>query len=277
MLRIIVDSSSSITQEEAKQLGIDILPLRVCYKGIEYRDGVDIDSRKLYELMEEKGTFSFPKTSLPYMNVASEMVENYTKNGDQVLLITISSKLSSTFSALTAMFASNSNVVVYDSKSAVGGIRLLALEAIKNKDKDLHEIVKILDDLSSRVVIIAVPETLDYLLRGGRLKRSAWMIGKILKIIPVITFNDGALLSLTKVSGKMKGMFYICDYVNKYKVDVRYPVIGSYTRDKENLDRLGKMLLETNGINLNIEEDMSASIAAHWGPGAFGVVYIKTK
>lgn len=277
MLRIIVDSSSSITQEEAKQLGIDILPLRVCYKGIEYRDGVDIDSRKLYELMEEKGAFSFTKTSLPYMNVASEMVENYTKNGDQVLLITISSKLSSTFSALTAMFASNSNVVVYDSKSAVGGIRLLALEAIKNKDKDVHEIVKILDDLSSRVVIIAVPETLDYLLRGGRLKRNAWMIGKILKIIPVITFNDGSLLSLTKVRGKMKGMSYICDYVNKYKVDVRYPVIGSYTRDKENLDRLGKMLLETNGINLNIEEDMSASIAAHWGPGAFGVVYIKTK
>lgn len=277
MLRIIVDSSSSITQEEAKQLGIDILPLRVCYKGIEYRDGVDIDSKKLYELMDEKGVFSFPKTSLPYMNVASKMVEDYTKNGDQVLLITISSKLSSTYSALTAMFASNSNVVVYDSKSAVGGIRLLALEAIKNKDKDVHEIVKVLDDLSSRIVIIALPETLDYLLRGGRLKRSAWMIGKILKIIPVITFDDGALLSLTKVRGKMKGMSYICDYVNKYKVDVRYPVIGSYTRDKDNLDRLGKMLLETNGINLNIEEDMSASIAAHWGPGAFGIIYIKTK
>lgn len=277
MLRIIVDSSSSITQEEAKQLGIDILPLRVCYKGIEYRDGVDIDSKKLYELMDEKGAFSFPKTSLPYMNVASEMVENYTKNGDQVLLITISSKLSSTFSALTAMFASNSNVVVYDSKSAVGGIRLLALEAIKNKDKDINEIVKILDELSSRIVIIALPETIDYLLRGGRLKRSAWMIGKILKIIPVITFDDGALLSLTKVRGKMKGMSYICDYVNKCKVDVRYPVIGSYTRDKDNLDRLGKMLLETNGINLNIEEDMSASIAAHWGPGAFGIIYIKTK
>ncbi len=277
MLRIIVDSSSSITQEEAKQLCIDILPLRVCYKGIEYRDGVDIDSKKLYELMDEKGVFSFPKTSLPYMNVASKMVEDYTKNGDQVLLITISSKLSSTYSALTAMFASNSNVVVYDSKSAVGGIRLLALEAIKNKDKDINEIVKILDDLSSRIVIIALPETLDYLLRGGRLKRSAWMIGKILKIIPVITFDDGALLSLTKVRGKMKGMSYICDYVNKYKVDVRYPVIGSYTRDKDNLDRLGKMLLETNGINLNIEEDMSASIAAHWGPGAFGIIYIKTK
>ena len=277
MLRIIVDSSSSITQEEARQLGIDILPLRVCYKGIEYRDGVDIDSRKLYELMDEKGVFSFPKTSLPYMNVASKMVEDYTKNGDQVLLITISSKLSSTFSALTAMFASNSNVVVYDSKSAVGGIRLLALEAIKNKDSDVHEIVKILDDLSSRIVIIALPETLDYLLRGGRLKRSAWMIGKILKIIPVITFDDGALSSLTKVRGKMKGMSYICDYVNKYKVDVRYPVVGSYTRDKTNLDRLGKVLLETNGINLNIEEDMSASIAAHWGPGAFGIVYIKTR
>ena len=107
MLRIIVDSSSSITQEEAKQLGIDILPLRVCYKGIEYRDGVDIDSRKLYELMEEKGAFSFPKTSLPYMNVAlgvvskdDHVIENLDDIGTDEEIIVISGTTAERFTTL---------------------------------------------------------------------------------------------------------------------------------------------------------------------------------
>lgn len=278
MLRIITDSSSSITQEEARQLGIDVLPLRISFKDKEYSDTIDINSNRLFSLMEEKGNENvFPKTSLPFMDKTQDLVEGYTKIGDEVLIITISSKLSSTFSMMHAMFATNDKVNVYDSKSAVGGIRLLVLEALKNKDKNIEEIIAALDALSSRIVILALPSTLDFLLRGGRLKKSAWMLGTLLKLLPVISFKEGQLVSLTKVIGNNKGIAYISKCLSENKPDKSFPVIGSFTKEKGNLDKLEKKLKEVNGIGFDIVEDMSASIAAHWGPNAFGLIYAKAK
>ena len=118
------------------------------------------------------------------------MVESYTNNGDQVLFITISSKISGTYSAIKTLFENNPNVRGIDSLSAVGGIRLLVLEATKHLDKPIDEIVKIIDELKMRIKVVAIPETLDYLLKGGRLSKKEWLIGSILKIKPIIALSQ---------------------------------------------------------------------------------------
>ena len=87
MRHIIVDSGSSIKPEEAKALGLDVLPIRINIGGREYSDGVDIDSSSLYKLMEE--TKQFPKTALPRLDLAEELVKGYVEKGDEVLILPI--------------------------------------------------------------------------------------------------------------------------------------------------------------------------------------------
>ena len=143
MIKIFVDSGSSIKQSEKEKLGIEILPLRYLLGETEYEDDVDLDINGFYDIFI--GQDLFPKTSLPNLDKAQQMVEQYTNNGDQVLFITISSKISGTFSAIKTLFENNKNVRVVDSLSAVGGIRLLVFEAQKHLDKPIDEIVQILD------------------------------------------------------------------------------------------------------------------------------------
>ena len=99
------------------------------------------------------------------------------------------------------LFDEYENVVVFDSKLAVGGIRFLVDEALKYQDESMEFVVEKLNQLVPRIVIAAMPETLDYLLAGGRLSKSSWMVGKLLSIIPIISFINGRVEVLLKKRG----------------------------------------------------------------------------
>ncbi len=113
MLKIIVDSASSIKNEEKEQYGVELLPLRVIIDGQEYLDGVNLDLDEFYEKL--KTTKEFPKTSLPSLEYASELVEGFLAEGARVLIITLSSGISGTYQVLKALFAEKEDVLVYDS------------------------------------------------------------------------------------------------------------------------------------------------------------------
>ena len=123
MLRIVVDSGSSIKLDEREKYQVDILPLRVQMGDDEFLDGVDLSVDDFYNrLINLK---EFPKTSLPSLEHAQELVEGYTNQGDEVLIITISSGISGTFQTLKMLFADNEKVTVFDSQMAVGGVRFV--------------------------------------------------------------------------------------------------------------------------------------------------------
>jgi DegV family protein with EDD domain len=122
MLRVFIDTGSSIKQEEAQQHGVELLPLYIFLGDQEYRDGVDLSMEVFYHaLIEEK---LFPKTALPSLGETEERVQTYTDQVDDVIIITISSAVSGTYSAIKMLFADNPRVWVVDSKSAVGGVSL---------------------------------------------------------------------------------------------------------------------------------------------------------
>lgn len=114
MLRIFVDSGSSIKQEEKEQYGVEILPLHITLGDKEYLDGIDLSMDVFYKaLIDEK---LFPTTSLPSLGEAEERVNTYTQQGDDVIIITISSGISGTYNTLKMLFAENSKVKVIDRK-----------------------------------------------------------------------------------------------------------------------------------------------------------------
>lgn len=275
MLRVFVDSGSSIKQKEKETYGVEIIPLRLLINDIEYNDGVNLDTNDFYDyLINEK---KVPKTSLPSMYEWEEKINAYTNNGDDVIIVTISSKISGTYNYIKMLFEENKKVKVIDSLIAVGGMRLIVDEINKNKEKSLDEIEEILKDFIPRIKCLAVPETLDYLVLNGRLSKPAWLVGTLLGVKPIITFKDGKVIAETKKRGLKHAVEYIAKSLEELNCDESYGIIASYTYDKTNLERLISATPEKYAKTISIYDDISPAIASHWGPNAFGYLFVCKK
>ena len=128
-IKVFVDSGSSIKQEEKEKYNVEILPLKILLNDKEYLDGIDLSMEVFYdELINNK---KFPKTSLPNLSECEEKVLECVNNGDDVIVLTISSGISGTYNAMNLLFQDNDKVTVIDTKTAVGGIRILVNEINK--------------------------------------------------------------------------------------------------------------------------------------------------
>lgn len=272
MLRVFVDSGSSIKQEEKEKYNVEIIPLRFSLGEKEYLDGIDLSIDEFYDKLINKKLF--PKTSLPNLVELEERVNNFTTKGDEVIIITISSGISGTFNAIKNLFVENDKVYVVDSLSAVGGIKIIVEEINRNRNQSTKIILEKLNKLISRIKIMAIPETLDYLFKGGRLSKKEWLIGSILKIKPIISIINGNVKVLSKKIGIKNSMKYVCDGLSLNECDTSYPIIPSYTYNRENVDLLISMTDEKYKKYMTDYDNLDPVIAAHWGPNAFGYIFV---
>ncbi len=272
MLKVFVDSGSSIKQEEKEKYQVEIIPLNLLLGEKEYLDGINLEMDEFYKfLIDEKG---FPKTSLPDLDEVQNRVNKCVEAGDDVIILTISSLISGTHNAISMLFKDEPKVRVVDSKMAVGGIRLLVDEINKNRDKSVDEIVEKVNALIPRIKIMAIPETLNYLLRGGRLSKMDWLLGSMLNVKPIIGFKDGKVSVLAKKMGLKNGMVYIVNALKEFECDENYEIIPSYTYNKGNVDKLIAMTDEKFKKQMKVFDNLDPAIACHWGPNAFGFVFV---
>lgn len=272
MLRLLVDSGSSIKMDEREKYNIELIPLKILLGEVEYLDGVDLSFDVFYKaLIEEK---IFPKTSLPNLGDLEELVTKYTQKGDDVVILTISSEISGSFNAISHLFAENSKVKVIDSRLAVGGMRFLVKEINKFREESLEVIEKKVKALIPRVKIMAIPETLEYLMRGGRLSKKDWLLGSMLNIKPIISFIEGKVKVLTKKIGLKNGMAFIANALKEFMCDESYGIVASYTYNRKNLDQLVAMTDEKYTKHIEVYDNLDPAIACHWGPNAFGYVFV---
>lgn len=274
MIRLIVDSGSSIKPEEKEKYGVDyIIPMRVMLGDDDYLDGVNLDNDVFYDrIINDK---VFPKTSLPPLVDVEDVVEEYTKQGDDVIILAMASGISGTYNALRLTFEDYAKVHVIDTISAVGGVRILVNEINKYRDsKSVEELCQMVEELKKRIVIYAIPETLLYLHRGGRLSKVEYILGSVIGIKPIIGIADNKVKMLGKGIGLVRTMKKISEDVMK-DYDSNYPVVAEYTFNNDNLIKLINRTDESFTKNIIAEDNLSYAIAAHWGPNAFGFVYIK--
>ncbi len=276
MRRIMVDSGSSIKFNELDKYNVELIPLKILIGEKEYLDdGIDLTIENFYKELEE--TKSFPKTSLPRLDILEEKVNEYTKSGDEVVIITISSKISGEHNAIKLLFEDNKKVLVIDSKLAVGGIRLIVDFLNKNKDIPFDKIEEEVNNFIPRIKIMAIPETLRNLLKGGRLSKTEWLIGSILQIKPTIGFIDGKVKVLSKNRGLKKAMKEVSSMLSELDCDTSYDIIASYTYNKQNVLELIEMVDEKYKPAIRVFDDLDPAIAVHWGPNAFGFVFVANK
>lgn len=272
MLRVLVDSGSSIKMSEQEKLNVEIIPLRYLMGGKEYRDGLDETVDEFYDLLINNKYF--PQTSLPQLDELQSKVNGYVEQGDEVIIVTISSKISGTYNAVCNLFADCPTVHVVDSLSAVGGLRLIVEEINRNRQLPVEEILAKVDALIPKIRVIAIPETLDYLMKGGRLSKGAWLFGSILNLKPLITFGDGNVKVATKKVGLRLAMKECAETLKRWNCDVSYPIIASYTYNSDNLTKLIEMTSDEYKAVMSDYDNLCPVIACHWGPNAFGFIFV---
>lgn len=276
MVKIIADSSANISQSEAKEMGITVLPLGISFNEEEFLDDINISIDEFYEKLTTSKVF--PKTSQLGMELLEQTYSEAKKNNETILLILLSSKLSGTVNCanLVKNNGGYDNVYVYDSKGATALNRILVDVALQNKEKPAEEIIKILDEVRDRIELYAALDTLEYLHKGGRLSKTKAVVGNMLGLKPILTIlKDGSLDVKAKAIGLNNAIKTINNLVEKSGgIDTNYPVYFLYSK----IDTNGKKLQKCYE-HLNLKQtkllNLCSVIGCHIGAGVAGIVYVR--
>lgn len=276
MTRILVDSSSDYTLDEAKEKNIDLIPISVSIAGNDYLDGIDLNRDDFFQLLESTG--DFPKTSQPAPQSFLDVFEDVREKGDDIVCILLSSELSGTYQS--AMIAKNminyDNIYIIDSLSATFTIKVMADYAcrLRGEGAPAKEIAKKIERLKSKVKVVASLNTLEYLHRGGRLGRAAAAIGEAVNLKPVITLTDkGTIGVVGKCIGKNKAISFILNHLRSVDIDDTFPIYTIYSYGTNNIELFEKKLTSENYAATG-RLQIGATIGSHIGPEAFGIIFV---
>lgn len=277
-VKIVVDSTADLAADIRENLCI--VPLTVHFGDEEYIDGVTITHQSFYEKLIE--TDVLPSTSQATPAAFEEVFRRITENGDDAVVITVSSTLSGTYqSAVIAAQEYPGRIFVVDSRSAAIGSGILAELALHYTRENLSaaEIAAQIEHERDNVCVIAMLDTLEYLKKGGRISKTAAFAGGLLSIKPVVAIKDGEIVMLGKARGSKQGNnLLVKEIQNAGGIDFSKPILLGYTglsdvllqkyiADSRNLWECGTESLRSTIIG--------SVIGTHAGPGAIAAAFFK--
>ncbi|MFS8542147.1 MAG: DegV family protein [Tissierellales bacterium] len=276
-IRIVIDSSSDVTKEIIEKYNIVMVPLVVNFEDGSYLDKVELTTEEFFKKLSQS-------EKLPTTSQASPMdfVQAFKKildEEDEVLGIFIGAEFSGTYqSAVMAKeMLEDERIHLIDSRSACLGTFAIVLKAIEliEQNKDIKEIVDILEEVKYKVEIAVGIDTLKYLLKGGRLSKTQAIAGSLLNIKPIITVKDSKILVLDKVRGNNNVLKWMDNWISTNNFDLSHKtVLLFHARAQERIDALRKMLEEKYGVKNIIESEVGAVIGTHTGPGVVAMGFL---
>lgn len=279
-VKLIIDSASDINEKEAQKLGITMLPMTITFGEEEFLDGVNLLPEEFYARLGSSE--ELPRTSQINSFRFEEEMAKHVANGDEVVVITISSKLSGTFnSAIQAAMNFDEKVYVVDSQSACAGERLLALYALRliNEGKSAKEIADELEEKKQKLCVMAMIDTLKYLKKGGRISGAVAFAGSLLSLKPMVAVVDGEVKVIGKSMGLKKAIAFLNNAVEeKGGIDYSMPYCSIYSgMDTNNLKSFleGSTHLWKDGIDSVEQYPLGGTIGTHIGPGAMGLAFFE--
>ncbi|MCR5113321.1 MAG: DegV family protein [Acholeplasmatales bacterium] len=287
-IAVMTDSNAGLTQEMGEKLGIKIVPMPFFIDGEEYLEGVTLDQKQFFEMLDKGAKVS---TSQPAIGMVTSMWDELLEENDYVVYFPMSSGLSK--SCETATIASHSDE--YEGKVFVidnGRISVPQAQAVFDcqemikKGLNIHTIVKVLEETGMNHDIFLMLDTLDYLKRGGRITPTAAALGGFLKLKPVLMIKgeklDSYRMRNRTIDGAKKIMKEAClKCIEGYMKDIdgdtsniHFEVAYSGTDTTEALAFVEEIKSEFGIKNVDMLQ-LSLSIACHTGPGALGMAVSK--
>ena len=277
-VKIIIDSTCDLLPEIKARLCV--VPLTVRFGTREYRDGVDIDHSEFYRMLTTGQ--EMPTTSQASPADFEQVYRDCTKDGSRAVVLCVSGKLSGTYqSAVIAAQDYEGQVFVVDSQTVAIGTGILAELALQLADSGMSaaDIAARLEEERSRVRVVALLDTLEYLKRGGRISKTAAFAGSLLNIKPVACIEDGEIKLLGKARGSKMGNNLLVQEIEKAGgVDFRKPLLLGYTGLSDEL--LGRYIEDSahlwrGSTSALAQTPIGSVIGTHAGPGAIAVAFFK--
>jgi DegV family protein with EDD domain len=277
--RIITDSLSDITSDMATEFDIIVVPLTVIFGHETYLDRVTISAEEFYRRLIEGSVW--PTTTQPTPAAFAEVYNKLAEKGDDILVITLSSKLSGTYqSAIGAkqMVKKSYQIEVIDSGTVAMGLGLIAMAAAKQAKQGakLKELVEFVQRAKLRSHFVTYFDTLKYLAKGGRIGKARGLLGSLLSVKPILTVREGEMAPITRVRSMSAGVEYIYNFANGYAGKIEAMAIEHTTTITE-AETLASRVDEFFPKEKVFRSMVSPVLGTYGGPGAFALTVLESE
>lgn len=273
-IKIITDSTADLPKEVYEKYDIEVLPLLINFGEESYLDGVEITPEELFGRIENEN--AVPTSSQVTPNRFMETYERYLKEGYKILSIHISSDMSGTYQSacIAKNMIESEDIFVIDSQNVTAALGMVVLKSaiLKEKGYSAEEIAKEAENIKSKVRTSLVFESLDNLVRGGRISKTAGIVGTVLGIKLMLEIKDGTMVVTDKVRGTKKAIKKIIGDLENAELDNDVPVILIQVDNAEVTDAIEAHLIEKK-VNY-IKSPVGATVCIHSGRRCCGLVFL---
>jgi len=278
VIKIIADTTSTISPADAQRLGIYYLPQIIVFEDKSYRDDTELTSEQF--LAKLAASSNLPKTAAPPPALYTPIFEEILKNNDTAIVICPSSKVSGTFrsAAVAAQDFPDADIRIVDTQvigPALGTLVLKSLEWAKAGDNP-DVIVDRITEMGKKVKIYFYVDTLEYLHKGGRIGTAAALVGSLLQVKPILLFKDGQVNQFETQRTKKKALARIIELVQKEcpPAPESYLAILEADAMDDAIDLRTKFSKMLNISEIQIA-NLPPAIIVHAGPGVLAASFFE--
>jgi len=278
MIRIVSDSTANVPPDIVSRYGISIIPLNVRFGSQTYRDGVDISAEGFHELLGQAQ--DLPQTSQPSSGEFLDLYSSLLEEDSDIISIHISGELSgTTTSAQMAreMLPNPERIRVVDSRftSVATGMMVTAAAEAAQRGRSCRDILDMLDRMVQNTILYFAVDTLEYLEKGGRIGGAAAFLGALMKIKPLLCFQDGAIDAVEKVRTKSKVVCRMLD-LTAQQMGTQTPVWAGvlHTNVPSEATELADRLAQRFSCVHTYVADAGPTLGTHTGPGCLGLAMV---
>ncbi|TFE28606.1 DegV family protein [Cohnella luojiensis] len=274
-IKIVTDSTIDLSDEIIRQYGIEVVPLSISIDNKSYLDRVDISPAEFISKMQQSK--ELPKSSQPPAGAFLEVYDRLGNDGSEVLSIHMTGEMSGTVrSAQMAAEMTDTRVTVVDSRYITKALGFQVLEAasMAEQGKSIAEILVRLDEIRLQTRLFVVVDTLDNLVKGGRIGKGKAWIGSLLKIKIIASLEGGEYTPIAKVRSRA----HVVEFLAKqFAEDVKGKAIKGvgliHAAGYELASKLKEAIIDITGYDKISIEDTTPVISTHTGVGAIGLTY----
>lgn len=276
-IKIITDSAADLPKEVFEKLDIEVAPLLINFGEDSYFDGVDINIDELFRRIDAGDVF--PNTAQVTPNRFEEIYRKYLDQGYKIISIHMSSAMSGTYQSacMAKSMIESDDIYVIDSKNVTSGLALLAYRAaiLKNEGKSVQEIIDDIEEKKEYIYSSLSFESLDNLVKGGRISRTASVVTGVLGIKLILEVKDGLMSVKDKVRGSKKAVKRILKDVEEFEPVNDMPIILLNVNNEDVFIPI-KAYFDDNNINY-ISAEVGCTVGIHSGNNATGVFFFGKK
>ena len=274
-VKIVTDSTIDLPKQIIEENDLTVVPLSITIDGETYIDGIDISPREFITKMQQSE--NLPKSSQPPAGEFLEIYNKLTEDGSEVLSIHMTAQMSGTVqSAQTAARMADGKVTVVNSKYISNALAFQVLEAAKlaNEGKGIDEIVERINRVRENTRLFVVVDTLDNLVKGGRIGKGKAMLSSLLNIKPIASLDTGEYTPVAKVRSQGQIVKYLVkQLVQDIKGKTLKGISITHADALELATKLKEAIInEVGQVEVSVY-DTTPIISTHTGIGAIGFMY----